>query len=533
MPIVVPNPKTGEIFSTHELTPLDSMPSIFKAAREAQKVWGEYSFKKRSSIVKKVKDLITQNRDEILRVISCCSGKTKTDALATEVLTTIMAVDWYTNNAEKVLRESKIPTGHILFSNKSSYATYVPFGVVGIVSPWNYPFSIPVGEILMGLMAGNAIILKVASNSIPVGIMIEKIFTSIGLPQGLFHHVIINGSAIPRVFFNPNDRVSRVDKLFFTGSVPVGKELMRDASETLTPLSLELGGNDAAIVTENADLERAAQGCIWAGYQNAGCSCGGVERVYVHESVYQKFLDIMKKYTEALTHGNDDLEHEVQIGALATKKQVETVKLHLEDALSKGAKIVAQSKQLGDIGNGFYFPATLLANVTEDMLMMRDETFGPIIPIISYKNIEDAIAAANNTDLGLTTSIWDNSRARHKYARKLESGVVTINDHLYTHGRSELAWRGFKNSGIGSTHGSEGLKEMCQLRIIDDERLPFIKRNIWYYPHGTQTYEGLLNVVNYLNPSNFFTGIISLIKMIPFALRMFTSWKIKKDTKQE
>jgi len=488
-------------------------------------VWRDYSFSKRASHIKKMKQFIRENRDEIVKTIADCGGKTKTDALATEVIPVVMAIDWYADHAGKVLREKKIPSGHILFANKTSYATYVPLGLIGIVSPWNYAFSIPFGEIIMGLMSGNAVVLKVASCSLPVGEMIQRIIDSAELPSGLFRHIILGGADVPKVFFNPNDRQARVDKLFFTGSVAVGKELMKDAADTLTPLSLELGGNDPAIIMPDADLHRAAAGCAWAGYQNAGQSCGGVERIYCHESVYPRFVDLMKKYTSNLKHGNDDEHPEVDIGSLTTSKQLATVRVHLEDAVSKGAQIVAQSRAVGDVSRGYFHPATLLVNVTEDMLLMKEETFGPLLPIVPFTDVKDAIRMANNSDLGLTASVWSNGRQRHRIARQLNAGVVVCNDHLYTHGRSELAWRGFKNSGLGSTHGEEGLKEMCELRTIDDERMPFIGRNLWYYPHGPAVYEGLIAVFNYLNPSGFFARVGALVKLSGFAMRMFTHWK--------
>ena len=373
----------------------------------------------------------------------------------------------------------------------------------------------------MGLMAGNAIILKVAAATPLVGQAINRIVEAGNLPKGLFQEIVGSGGAVSTAFLE-----NGIDKIFFTGSVGVGQLLMEQAAKTLTPLSLELGGNDPMIVLDDADLERATNGAAWAGFQNAGQSCGGVERVYVHESVYDKFVDMLAEKTRSLRHGVDT-DFQVDIGALTTRGQLNTVEQHVEDALQKGAKIVAQSRPVGP-QNGFFHPATLMVDTTDDMLLIQDETFGPVVPVMKFSHIDEAIEKANQSHLALTSSVWSKDVKRAKaIAEKLESGVTTINDHLYTHGLSEMPWGGWKHSGLGRTHGPEGLLEMTHAKAINWDILP-AKRNLWWYPFNENSYKGLLNAQRFAYPRSKGELLKSAAALTPYLVgKMFTKWKPK------
>ena len=513
------NPATGEEIGTVPNTDFNSLPEMFEHARSAQKIWARRSYRERARALRLMRDYIVEHAEELSEIVSKSNGKTRVDALATEVLPCTLACDWYGKHAEKVLKTKKLPIDSLLFFNKRSVIERRALGLVGIISPWNYPLSIPFGEVIMGLMAGNAIILKVAAATPLVGHAIEKIIAAGNLPKGLFQQVIGSGGAVSKAFFDHG-----IDKIFFTGSVPVGKQLMEQAAKTLTPLSLELGGNDPMLVFEDADLERAANGAAWAGFQNAGQSCGGVERVYVHEAVYDDFLQLMKQKTEALRHGPGQ-SFDVDIGSLTTQGQLNTVQQHLEDALAKGAKIVAQSKPVGP-QNGYFHPATLLTDTKEGMLLVDDETFGPVIPIMTFRTEEEAIQLANESHLALTSSIWSRDLKRAKrIAGQLESGVTTINDHLYTHGLSEMPWGGWKHSGLGRTHGHEGLLEMTHAKAINWDVLP-LKRNLWWYPFDEATYDTLLNAQRMMYPKDAKQCVNSALSAAPFMVKkMITKWK--------
>jgi len=523
------NPATGEIIGEVVHTTEGNIEKMFTEARAAQKKWAELSMKERIPYFKRMKVYIKEHVKEIAEVVMKSTGKTMQDAIGTEVLPICMAIDWYCNNTGKILAPKKVSAGDLLFANKSSTIEYLPSGVIGIISPWNYPLSIPFTEIVMGLIAGNSVVYKVAADTVLVGLEIEKIFKAANFPYPIVHHLISRGSTAAKIMFE-----NKVQKLFFTGSVDVGKILMEQASQTLTPVSLELGGKDPMIVLEDADLERAANGACWAGYQNAGQSCGGVERVYVHEKVYDEFVQLMREKTQAMTHGVPTTENKVDMGSMTTAKQLDTVRDQVQKAIDAGAKVVAQSKAVGNVSNGHFFPATLMVNVDHSMELMKEETFGPVIPIMKFKTIDEAIQLANDSDLALTSSVWTNSTTRgREIARRLESGVTTINDHLYTHGIHSLPWGGAKLSGVGRTHGEMGLHEMTEAKVINWDWAPMVKRNMWWYPFSPDTLNGLMYAFGYVSPSSVWDYLSSLTGLLIFAAgRMFTSWSVPKAKKE-
>ena len=400
------NPCTGEIIGTVQNMTIEELRISMTSSRKAQGYWKQISFEQRAVHVYKVQEFLKANINRAINVICQSNGKTPQDALITEILPSITACEWYAKHTKKVLKSEKIPNGNILLLNKTNRLEYSPVGVVGIISPWNYPLSIPFGEVIMGLMAGNAIILKVSAESVLVGKFIEECINAGSFPTGLFTHAVMNGSD----FSNELLRNS-VDKIFFTGSIRIGKLLMKAASETLTPLSLELGGNDPMLVLEDGDIERATNCALWAGLQNAGQSCGGIERIYVHRSIYDEFLKCLIAKCKALRHGPSKVPGEVDIGSITTYNQLKAIEAQVNEALDSGATIVAQSQAVGDCSNGWFYPATILVGCTHSMRIMKEETFGPILPVIPFSTLEEGIALANDCTMALTSSIWgDKSR---------------------------------------------------------------------------------------------------------------------------
>lgn len=486
------NPANGEIIGEFKVNTAGDVRRAVERAREAQKEWSRVPVKQRAKMILKIRGYIVEHMDEIAEIVSRDNGKTRTDALTTDVLTTAMATTYYCKNAAKFMKDRKLPLGNIMFFFKRSKIVRVPWGVVGIISPWNYPFAIPYSEVIMALLAGNAVILKAASETQAVGHKLKECIGSAGLPEGVFTYINMPGSLAGDAFLE-----SGVDKLFFTGSTPVGQYLMKKASETLTPLSLELGGNDPMIVCEDADLHRAAMGAIWAGMQNAGQSCGGVERIYVHKNVYDRFLDLLKQGVESLVVG-EDRNFDTDIGALTTKRQMATVEAHIRDALDKGATIFAKSDPPRN-HKGNFMPCIVLTDVDHDMITMKDETFGPVVAVMKVDSIEEAIELANDSYLGLTGSVWSKNRKKAmKIAREVQSGAMTINDHLMSHGLAETPWGGFKQSSIGRSHGDIGFAEMTQPMVIVNDILPFARKQFWWHPHSHAIYGGVRGVVNFL-----------------------------------
>jgi acyl-CoA reductase-like NAD-dependent aldehyde dehydrogenase len=509
------NPATGEAIGISPLHGVEDVKAAIDRARSAQPAWASLSVGERSRFMLRVRDHIVAHADELAETISQDNGKTRLDALATEVMASALAADYYARKAASFLEDRRLKRGTIMLANKSSKIVRVPFGVVGIISPWNYPFSIPFSEVVMGLMAGNAVVLKTASQTQMVGLALKACFEAAQLPPGLFTFLNLPGSLAGDAFLDGG-----VDKLFFTGSVPVGKELMAKAAQTLTPVSLELGGNDAMLVCADADLDRAAAGAVWAGMQNCGQSCGGVERIYVHQAVYEGFMEKLGERVRALRVG-PDLAFDVDMGAMTTKGQMETVRRHVQDALEKGAEIYAQSP-CPENTRGQFLPAMVLANVDHTMVAMREETFGPIVGVMKVKDMEEAVALANDSDLGLSASVWSRDKGgAERIGRRIRAGAVLINDHLMSHGMAETPWGGFKQSGIGRTHGEIGFAEMTEPQVIVHDWMPKVRRDLWWYPQGPDVYRGIRGILDMLYGPGIARRVSGFCRMVKILPRMF------------
>ncbi|MCF6269577.1 MAG: aldehyde dehydrogenase family protein [Melioribacteraceae bacterium] len=508
------NPATGEQIGESQLHTVDDLKEMIKESRVAQIEWQRLSVKERCKRILKIKDYLIDNLDSLSKTISDDNGKVRFDALATEVFPAIMATKYYVKNAPKFLRERSIPASSLVLINKRSRIRFEPFGVVGIISPWNYPFAIPYSEVIMALIAGNGVILKTATETQMVGIALRDAINIADLPKGLFQFINLPGRIAGEGFLK-----SGIDKLFFTGSVPVGKILMKQAADTLTPVSLELGGNDAMLICEDADIDRAVNGAVWAGFSNAGQSCGGIERIYVHQKIYDRFMNRLKIKVESLRIGAPN-DYNSDIGVMTTAKQVNTVKLHLKDALNNGAILFAESKTEDNSAN--ISTPKVLTNVNHNMLMMREETFGPLLGVMKVENMNEAVELANDSLLGLTGSVWSkNHKTAMQLARKIKAGTITINDHLMSHGLAETSWGGFKESGVGRTHGELGLMEMVEPQFIINDILPRVKKNIWWQPYSKELYDGLKSIVYLFYGNSLSQKIKNLFKPLAVILRIF------------
>jgi len=512
------NPATGEVVGSAQMhTPEEAREAILRA-REAQKAWAARPAKERIKYIMRMHDYLVAHADDVSEVISRDVGKTRIEALATEVLPSIIGTRYYANNTERFLKPEIIRGESLLFLNKRSRIYRLPYGVIGIIAPWNYPLGIPMHEIIPALLAGNAVIFKTAPETQMVGGKIEEMIKAADLPDDIFTHLNIPGRIIGQIFLEPGNKV---DKVFFTGSVPVGKMLMTKAGETLTPVCLELGGNDPMLVCEDANLERAVNGAMWAGLQNSGQSCGGIERIYVHKDVYTPFMKLLKERVRNLRQG-PDLNHNVDIGAMCTERQVKTIQKQVDDALAKGAKIFAQVKIDEAHAHANFYPVTILTEVDHTMSIMREETFGPVLGVMQVNDMEEAIALANDSDLGLTASVWSRStRKAVRIGRRIQAGAITINDHLLSHGIAETPWGGLKESGIGRSHGQMGFDEMTQPQVVVTELLHFAKRNIFWHPYSESVYDGLRGAIDLFHGPDLPSRLKGLKNFLPLTLRMF------------
>lgn len=478
------NPATGAELAKKITHGREDAIAAAERARVAQPAWAALSIRERGSVFRAMKRYIVQHAHDLAAIVSECTGKPRIDALSTEVLPGVIMCDYYTRHAGRFLSPRRLRGGSLLFFNKASRLYREPYGLVGIISPWNYPLGIPLHEVITGLLCGNAVLLKVATQAQPVGDAIARMLADCGLPAGVFHLLHLPGAVAGDALLD-----SGIGKLFFTGSTEVGRELAAKAGERLIPISLELGGNDAMIVSADAKVERAAWGAAWAGLSNAGQSCAGVERIYVADAVYDRFVEHLRRIVQNLRVG-PDTDFRVDVGSLTTSGQLDTVRSHLEDALESGARETALTSSPD--GDGLFHPAVVLEDAPDDAATMRHETFGPLLSVKRVPSDGEAVRLANDSYLGLSASVWscDRRRAR-RLAEGLQVGAVTINDHLMSHGMAETPWGGYKQSGIGRSHGEFGFHEMTQPKVVVDERFPWMKKNMWWHPYSEEVYDGL------------------------------------------
>ena len=478
--IISINPATLEELARFPVATGDDVKAAVARARAAQPAWAALSFRNRARYVLKARRALYDRQNEIIGLLSQETGKPAFEALTTEVLPTCDLMSHFAAKSEKILRDERFSIA--VFRNKRSLITYEPLGVVGVITPWNFPFAISMGEVVMALMAGNAVVLKPSEYTPLVGDFIRRLFASAGFPEGVF--AVVQGNGPTGAALVDAD----VDKIFFTGSVRTGKRIAEAAAKKLMPVVLELGGKDAMIVCEDAPFERTVKGAVWGAFANCGQICASVERLYVHETIADKFIAAVVDEVKKLRLGASDGSCTTDIGPLVNEAQLKIVTEHVADAVAKGARVLTGGRRREDLG-GYFFEPTVLLDVTSDMKVMTEETFGPVLPIKVVNDEDEAIREANHSRYGLLASVWtaDNEHGR-RLARRLEAGTVIINDAIYTNGAAQTPWFGVKESGLGVAHGKAGMLEFVRMKHINWDLLP-LKTNMWWFPY-TETWYG-------------------------------------------
>src|SRR5687767_429568 len=505
--IVSNNPATGEELGRARLFSAEDVRQAVRHARAAQPAWASLTFRQRAKVILKARELMLKERDEIAGLVSHETGKPVIEALSMEVVPTLDAMHYFAHASENLLRPTKIDIGQYGKMGRSSRIVYKPMGVVGIISPWNFPLATPAEEVVMALMSGNAVVLKPSELTPLTALKIGEIFNRAGLPNGLLEIVTGDGSTGTALVD------ARVDKIMFTGSVATGKRVAEAAAKHLTPVVLELGGKDPMVVLEDADIDNAARGAVWGAFANSGQACASVERCYVHESIAPQFLARVLAETQSLRQ-EVGTKSDTDVGAMTNERQLRIVEEHVSDAVERGARVVTGGKRAANL-SGYFYPPTVLTNVDHRMTIMRDETFGPVLPVMTFKTEDEAVNLANDSVFGLTASVWtkDISRGR-ELAERIEAGTVMVNEVLYTHGIAQTPWGGIKDSGYGRTHGRMGLLELVTPRHIHVNRISFLP-DIWWFRYDLGAQKLFRGLAKYTTTGS----IIRTTRLIPQMMR--------------
>jgi acyl-CoA reductase-like NAD-dependent aldehyde dehydrogenase len=474
--IISTNPATGEKLAELECASPEGVRDAVRRARKAQPGWRALPVAARVAVLKRFQRVLSEQRVQVATLISREAGKPTVEALTTEILVVLDAAEFCIRTAHSFLRDEPLPHANPAMKTKRGKLVREPYGVIGIIAPWNYPFSLPATETLAALVTGNAVVLKPSELTPLVALELQRLLVAAGLDPNLIQ-VVIGAGATGGALLE-----SDIDKVVFTGSVATGKRVAEACAKRLLPAVLELGGKDPMIVLDDADLDVASSGAVWGSMVNAGQTCLSVERCYVQRSVYDEFLELCRKKIEKLRVG-EGLASEVEMGPLIHERQLHTVEDQVNDAVARGARLLAGGRRITELGPNFYAP-TLLADVTHEMLIMREETFGPALPVAPFDTDDNAVALANDSEFGLAASVWTGNRKRGEaMAARIKAGTVMINDAISGFGIAEAPHGGFKQSGIGRTHGKLGLAEMVQVKYVDVDLLPRMPK-VWWYGYG-------------------------------------------------
>jgi acyl-CoA reductase-like NAD-dependent aldehyde dehydrogenase len=469
------NPATGEYVGAVPTVTPGEVQAVVDDVAGVQPFWAQLPLADRARYMRRAAQAIIDDLDDIARLLSSEQGKPINESYVMELLPTIDALHWIADHGEEILGDEKLKNPQIFLKQKKAWFSYEPLGVVGVIAPWNYPWSIPFGEVAIALMCGNGVVLKPASLTPLIGQRIQTIFERAGVPEGLVR-TVHGGGAVGGALVE-----SSVAKIFFTGSVDVGRGVGVACAERLKGSVLELGGKDPQLVLADANLPNAISGCLWGGFANAGQTCSGIERVYVMSEVAEEFIEGVVRGASELRVG-DPLDSNTEIGPMVSEEQFELVRELVDDAVENGATLrCGGPTEVSGMSGRFYAPA-VLTGVTREMRIMREEIFGPVVPIVTVRSEEEAIELANDSEFGLGASVWSLDRGRaERIGARLESGMVWLNDHMYSHGACQCAWGGVKHSGIGRSHSKFGFYECVNVKQMVWE--PSRTRNFWWHPY--------------------------------------------------
>lgn len=466
--ITCSDPRDGSLTAVIDVSSPAEVMAAVSDARKVAPAWAEAAPEDRAAYLLRVRDRILDRAEALIDTICAATGKQPAEAATTELMAVCETIGYYAEFAERWLRDQPVHPGTLW--HKRAWKRYEALGVVGVISPWNYPFTLSMTPVVTALAAGNTVVLKPSDVTATVGESVRELFEDSSWPGlvGVVQGGAETGEALVR---------SDVDKIAFTGSARTGRRVMAAAAERLTPVLLELGGKDPMIVCADADLDRATRGAVWGSMQNSGQTCMSVERVYVDASIHDEFVDRVVALVERI---RQDDSGRGDIGAMTFPPQVEVIERHVTDAVSKGAQVLTGGTTLDR--PGLWYAPTVLVDVDHTMEVMREETFGPVLPIMRTASIDEAVELANDSRYGLNSSVWSADEAHAaEIAGRIEAGNVCINDCIVSYAITGLPFGGVKESGVGRVHGPEGLREFTSVKSIMATRAR-PPREPWWFP---------------------------------------------------
>jgi acyl-CoA reductase-like NAD-dependent aldehyde dehydrogenase len=467
------NPATQKLNARFQSTPRSELPAVFETARRTQQQWATLPIRARCAHLRNLRDAIFARRDQIATTISNETGKPKVEAIFAEILLALDTADFLSKRAPSWLKNEKVPHHNLAMKTKSGWLEFTPQGVVAIISPWNYPFSIPMAQLIPALVAGNAAILKPSELTPACGALITELCAEAKFPAGLVQVLQGRGDLGAAII------EAGPDKVFFTGSVATGQRIAEACARKLIPSALELGGKDPMLVLADANVNIASSAAVWGGFMNCGETCISVERIYVEAPIADEFTKQCVEKTKKLRLGPPS-DPDAEIGPMIRLAQLEKVEQQLHEATARGARILTGGNRRPDLGPNFLEPA-VVTHVDHSMDLMREETFGPVIAIQIVNSADEAVALANDSRFALSASVWtSNKRCGREVASRLNAGSVMINDVASYYGIAEAPHGGRGDSGWGRSHSRLGLLEMTQVKYVDEDRLPSVPKSWWF-----------------------------------------------------
>ncbi len=473
--IEVENPSTGKVIASVPVVPPKQVAELVARARTAQPGWEALGFDGRAAVLKRCQKWVADNTQRVIDTIVSETGKAYEEALVAEIGYAQAAFAFWAKNAEGYLAEERVKSASPFVKGRKLIVRYAPLGVVGVIGPWNYPLTNSFGDCIPAMMAGNAVLLKPSEVTPLTSMLMGEGLRESGLPEDIYQVVPGYGETGAAL-------IDEVDFVMFTGSTATGKKVMERAARTLTPVSLELGGKDPMIVCADADIERAANAAVHYSMQNAGQTCASTERVYVEDPIYDEFVRLVTDKVGGLRQGVPGGPGSTDLGAVINPPQSDIVERHVKDAVDNGARVLVGGGRRDE--SGHFFEPTVLVDVDHTMACMREETFGPTVPIMKVGDTEEAVRLANDSPYGLQASVWTKDAAKgERLARRIEAGSVTVNDAQVNYVALELPMGGWKESGLGTRHGADGIRKYTKKQSVLVTTFAPMKKDLHMMPY--------------------------------------------------